>query len=513
MKNVVAYVRVSTNKEDQINSLEAQKRYFEDYALAKGYNLIKIYADEGKSGTKIKARKAFRQMLEDSERGLFDILLVKDFSRFARNTIDSLTSLDTLKKNGVKVIFVAYGNMGLDETSDFTVAVLSAVAQVESQNTSTRVKLSKEANAKRGRVPNIVYGYDKTPGDYFNLSINEFEASVVRRIFDMYINDGHGALKIAHILNKEGLKTKRDCKWSQNAVSRILSNQIYSGRVVNGKEAVESITSNKRIKEDTKNWHITEKPELRIIEDGIFNKAQSILKSHHDAFHITGKRASNKHVFSTLIKCKHCGYSFRRFERTYVNTFVKWVCSGRNIHGVNSCCNDFVVDEKKLLALVREYFLGLLKDKPSVIKRIRKKVERIIDSQDNNKKSEKELEDELRKLKKDKKYYMDMLLSEVITMPELKEYVNPINERLELVENELRLVRHNIGKADVFEDLLNDTLKSIESIVDEDYFTNAMLKKVLAQIIIDKDGKTKFVLNLGGSLGLEETVQISDVLT
>ena len=103
---------------------------------------------------------------------------------------------------------------------------------------SSRVKFGKRMNAQKGKVPNIVYGYDKTIGDYFNLSINEKEAKIVKQIFSWYIEDGMGALKIAQELNAMGLKTKRNAKWSQNAICRILTNEIYTGRIINGKEEV-----------------------------------------------------------------------------------------------------------------------------------------------------------------------------------------------------------------------------------------------------------------------------------
>lgn len=93
-------------------------------------------------------------------------------------------------------------------------------------------------NAGKGRVPNIVYGYNKTKGDYFNLTINEEEAAIVRQIYQWYINEGYGAAKISIFLNERGLRTKRDCQWSQLAVSRILTNELYTGKIINGKQEV-----------------------------------------------------------------------------------------------------------------------------------------------------------------------------------------------------------------------------------------------------------------------------------
>ena len=105
-------------------------------------------------------------------------------------------------------------------------------------------------NAEKGRVPNIVYGYDKTVGDYFNLTINEEEAAVMRQIFQWYIHDGYGAAKISIFLNERGFKTKRNCRWSQTGVCRILTNELYTGKIINGKQEVTDFLTGQRTDKD-----------------------------------------------------------------------------------------------------------------------------------------------------------------------------------------------------------------------------------------------------------------------
>lgn len=169
---VVAYCRVSTNKDEQLDSLESQQNFFTAYCKRNEYNLVNIYADEGKSGTKMKNRAQLLRLLSDANRQMFDIVLIKDVSRLARNVVDFLTSIRKMKSLGIKVIFVNYDQTSSD-SSEFMLTLLSAIAQEESANTSKRVKFGKKQNAEQGRVPNIVYGYDKIPGDYFNSNINE----------------------------------------------------------------------------------------------------------------------------------------------------------------------------------------------------------------------------------------------------------------------------------------------------------------------------------------------------
>ena len=301
--NIAAYCRVSTDKSDQLNSLETQKQFFTEYVQRTGDHLVKVYADEGISGTKIKNRKEFLQMMADAEHGLFDMVVVKDISRFARNTVDLLQNVRRLKTLGIETQFLT-ANMTSMGNSEFVLTIFGALAQEESANTSKRIKFGKKVNAEKGRVPNIVYGYDKTIGDYFNLTINEKEANVIRQIFQWYIQDGIGCASISNKLNEQGIRTKRNCRWSQNAISRILTNELYTGKIINGKQEVADFLTGQRKEKDETEWLVTERPELKIIDAEVFEQAQKILHSRHQAFNLNHERQSNKYLFSTLIKCK-----------------------------------------------------------------------------------------------------------------------------------------------------------------------------------------------------------------
>ena len=507
--NIAAYCRVSTDKEDQLNSLEAQKEFFLEYTKRTGDTLVKLYADEGISGTKIKNRKEFQRMLADAEHGLFDMVVVKDISRFARNTVDLLQSVRKLKALGIETQFLT-ANMTSMGNSEFVLTIFGALAQEESANTSKRVKFGKKMNAEKGRVPNIVYGYDKTIGDYFNLAINEEEAKVVRQIYKWYIEDGFGAAKIANMLNEKGLKTKRNCNWSQNATCRILTNEIYTGKIINGKEEVADFLTGQRREKDETEWIVTLRPELRIIDDETFDKAQEILKGHHNAFNIKHERQSNKYLFSTLIKCKDCGWSFRRTVRTYKNTYVRWVCSGHNGRGADSCPNAITVDEEELIGVLQEYFTNILGQKKKVVEHVVKEFQRVYKAKDENIEYEKELNAELTKLRKSREKYMDMYTDDLISREELNEKIGGMRKEIERLENELKMVSYHLTKGEQLETVLNNTFKEIEDITDVHEMTNTQLKRIIQKIEVDHDGNVDIYLRLFGDLGLDETVLISD---
>ncbi|MBD9183459.1 MAG: recombinase family protein [Roseburia intestinalis] len=505
--NIAAYCRVSTDKSDQLNSLETQKEFFLEYTKRTGDNLIKLYADEGISGTKIKNRMEFQRMLADAEKGLFDMVVVKDISRFARNTVDLLQSVRKLKSLGIETQFLT-ANMTSMGNSEFVLTIFGALAQEESANTSKRIKFGKKMNAEKGRVPNIVFGYDKTIGDYFNLSINENEAMAIRQIFQWYTEEGYGGSKIANMLNERGIKTKRGNNWSQNSVCRILTNEIYTGKIINGKEEIADFLTGQRKEKNESEWFVTIRPELRIIEDEVFDKAQDILKGRHDSFKITHERQSNKYLFSTLIKCKECGWSFRRTVRQYKNTYVRWVCSGHNGKGADSCPNAVTVDEEELIQALQEYFQEILSKKKKVINYVIKEFQRVYKAKDENIEYEKQLNAELNKLRKSREKYMDMYTDDLISREELNEKIGGMRKEIERLENELKMVSYHLTKGEQLEAILNSTFKQLEDITDVHEMTNAQLKRLIQKIEVDKEGNVDIYLRLIGDLGLDEAVLI-----
>ena len=242
-------------------------------------------------------------------------------------------------------------------------------------------KFGKDITAQKGRVPNIVFGYDKIPDERYTLKINEEEAKIVKEIFESYVYKGIGTTKISWDLNDRGIRTKKTkSKWVQTSIVRMLKNQIYTGRVTNKKSEVTDFITGTRKDLPEEEWIVVERPEMRIISDELFNRAQEILAQRSNEFKLNNKREKTEYVFSTLIYCKHCGYSFRRMKRKYTTDgkeYIRWVCSGRNSMGVNHCPNATTIDEEELLN-------NLKKDQERLLKSIETmKKNKIIFSKDN----------------------------------------------------------------------------------------------------------------------------------
>ena len=241
-----------------------------------------------------------------------------------------------------------------------------------------------------------------------------------------------------------------------------------------------------------------------------FEKAQEILRGRNDAFNLNHERQSNKYLFSTLIKCKECGWSFRRTVRTYKNTYVRWVCSGRNGKGADSCPNKTVVDEEELIQVLQEYFNRVLQQKNKVIDYVVKEFQRVYKAKDENAEYEKELDLQIARLQRMRQKYMDMYTDDLISREELNDKLGGTRQELDRLENELKMVSSNLTKGDQMEKILNDTFKQIEDITDVHEMTNVQLKRLIKKIEVDKDGNVDIYLRLLGDLGLNESILVED---
>lgn len=506
---IAAYCRVSTEKEAQIDSLEKQIEFFNEFTKKNGYELYKLYADEGISGKQIKHRKQFQQMMIDAKAKKFDKVVVKDVSRFARNTVDLLQSVRELKSYGVQVDFLNNGEV-MEGGSEFILTILGAMAQQESANMSKRVKFGKDITAQKGRVPNLVFGYDKIPNERYTLKINEEEAKIVKEIFESYVYKGIGTTKIAWNLNDRGIRTKKTkSKWVQTSIVRMLKNPIYTGRVTNKKSEVTDFITGTRKELPEEEWIVVEKPEMRIISDELFNRAQELLEQRSNEFKLNNKREKTEYVFSTLIYCKHCGYSFRRIKRKYTANgpeYIRWVCSGRNSMGVNHCPNTTVIDEEELLNAIKIYLKSIIKNKTDFMKTVEKEFEKITKLRENDERSEESLLKEIEKVTVKKQKYMEMFQNEIINIQELKKYTNPLNEDIARLERELKLITSEIKEKDVLEKELNKTIKTVDDILNNQTITNAMLKTIIDVIEVDSDSNVEVRLKLLNEIGTNEPV-------
>lgn len=313
-RKVAIYARVSTEHEAQINALGNQIQYYDNLiACHPEWEVYKKYIDEGITGTSLKKRGQFLAMLKDAKVGKFDLIVTREVSRFARNTVDTLQQTRTLKKYGVEVYFTEDNIWTMnDEDGELRLTLMATLAQNESKKLSVRVKAGQKISFENGVLygNGNVLGYSRVGSE---LVINPEQAETVKMIFDLYL-EGYGCTKIARLLEQRGRLTSmgRD-RWYPGTVSRVLRNSFYCGRIVYRKQFVADYLEQKKIN----NFGEVPKIEVKgshepIVSEELFDKVQSKI----DENSITKNRGRHalrrpKNIYSKKLICE-CGSTFER---------------------------------------------------------------------------------------------------------------------------------------------------------------------------------------------------------
>lgn len=315
-KRIVAiYARVSTEHEAQLSALENQIQYYENlFSFHPEWELYEKYIDEGITGTSVKKRKSFLKMMEDAAEGKFDLIVTREVSRFARNTVDTLQQTRILKQLGVEVYFTEDNIWTMnDDDGELRLTIMATLAQNESKKTSTRVKAGQMVSFQNA-VPygnGNVLGYDRVGKEFV---INEEQAKTVRMVFDLYLA-GHGLRYIQYALESAGRKTSTGkSNWFASYLSRLLRNPFYCGTIVYRKEYVPDYLEQKKVKNYGEVEQIVvEGTHEKIVTKEEFARVQQMIDSKSMSRQNRGRRGkhTSNDVWCKKLKC-HCGHSFNR---------------------------------------------------------------------------------------------------------------------------------------------------------------------------------------------------------
>ncbi len=318
-KRAAAYCRVSTGMAEQEGSFEAQKQYYESYIGGKpGWELAGIYADKGISGTHMKNRPGFQQMLADCERGKIDIIVTKSISRFSRNTVEFIETIRMLKNLGVAVCFEKEGINSLSAAGEVMLTILSSVAQAEAEAVSSNLRWGIRRQFETGtfrQYTALGYDYDETG----QLVVNEAEAETVRLIFQSYL-DGMGSGAIAKMLDERNIRGRNGNPIREGSVRYILRNELYTGTLLCQKTFTTELPERKRKQNNGEmQMYLIEDDHEAVISKEDFAAVQKI----------TARRGENlqngrKYFFSSRIICGNCGGIFCR--RVSTSGEVSWLC-------------------------------------------------------------------------------------------------------------------------------------------------------------------------------------------
>lgn len=484
---VAAYCRVSTDKEEQENSLENQITYYKNkIESTPNWMLVDIFADFGISGMNDTNRIEFQRMLEMCDKGKIDLIITKSISRFARNTVDCLTHVRKLKANNIGVIFEKEGINTLDAVSETFLTWFSAFAQAESESLSQNVTRGKRMGYKEGKFafPSFLYGYDR--GDGKTPVIIPEQAAIVRKIFHMYL-EGNSIGGIRKWLNDNNIETTKSIgEWNKSTVSGILRNEKYKGDVLLQKSyTVDYLTKTiARNKGEVTQYYIENNHE-GIVSREIFDMVQDELKRRASLYSSKNpSRYSSKYALTGKVNCGECGAKYRRvtWSRNGKKKIV-WRCIERLNNGTQNCKSSPTILEEDLNNAVLNNIKSILGNFDDVKNKVKEKIE--IDIFKDN---EHNLQAIKRKILKYEKELS--LLGNIIKESENKEfYANKIRT----IESQVDRLNNKLKKA-VSTD--NAIINQIEEFIDDtdlninEYF-NQMVKSVIVSVTVVTQEKVK----------------------
>ena len=367
---VTFYARVSTDSDEQLNSLENQISYFKEY-ITNNPNWIYVdgYIDEGISGSSVKKRKHFLRMIEDAKSGYFDLIITKEVSRFSRNLSDSIKYTQELMANDVGVYFQSNGINTYDPNSEFILNMMGSVAQEEVKRLSSRVKWGHSEAIKRGRVlgSSSITGYKK---DNAKLVIVEEEAKVVRKIFELYATGNYGFCKLAMELYKQGIDNSKGKIYDKDTLKRIIENPKYKGFYSGHTTETIDYRTKKRVyipKEERIIYRDENIP--AIVSEELWNRANEILESRSNVVknkELSNRRTERKYAYSGKIFCSEHNFNFQRSTGSRRSKKPRWAC-GYYMRYRLEACESPIIAEMDLDNIFSDIMNKIFENKDSII--------------------------------------------------------------------------------------------------------------------------------------------------
>lgn len=500
---VAAYCRVSTDKTDQANSLESQKRYFNEYINRNPlWKLYNIYVDDGISGTNTKKRAAFNQMIKDAKCGKFDLIITKEISRFARNILDSVGYTRELKAIGVGVIFLNDNINTLDNDAEMRLAFLSTMAQEESRKTSERVKWGLRRQMENGVVlGRDMLGYDVRNG---KLIVNEEGARTVRLIYHKFLDEGKGAHRIAKELREEGIKTSSRMKdWSYTVILRILRNEKYCGDLVQQKTYTPDYLTHQKKRNHGEVETVTIRDHHEpIISRKRFEAVQRELERRKPSQSTVGTFA-NRYALSGKIVCAECGARFvRRQKKRKDGTFnVKWVCAEsqknggnhKDKDGENAGCTANSIGDKDIKELLQRVAACAMAGRKDVTVRLIDTVESVVKTVGDNDNTIL-LRKEIERCEEKKKKLLDMCLNGYIKAQEYKNAYDSLESQINDLEKKLIKEKSCVKTRGGKEKNIRDIKEYAQSISRGEEWSDAFYRNIVDKIVVAKGRKADIYL-------------------
>ena len=358
---VTYYARVSSESDEQLNSLDNQIAYYEDLIRRnRAWTYVPGYVDEGLSGISTKKRKHFNEMIADAKEGAFDLIITKEISRFARNTLDSLQYTRELLGWGVGVFFQNDNINTLDEDAELRLTIMSSIAQDELRKLSSRVKFGHQQAIKSNVVlgNSRIFGYKK---DEKRLVIDESQAPMVRDLFRLYATGEYSMKQLETLFYEQGYRNYNGNKIAHTTMSGIISNPKYKGYYVGNKVRIVDMFTKKQKFLPPEEWVMfkDETGEIvpAIVSEELWDKANEVLTRRSEDVKNRQGICNHANLLTGKLYCAHCGAAYYRRESKSKDGAVnsKWVCSGKINNGADSCPS-FPIYEDEIKPILFEVF-------------------------------------------------------------------------------------------------------------------------------------------------------------
>lgn len=442
---VTYYARVSSESDEQLNSLGNQIGYYEDLIKKNAaWTYVTGYIDEGLSGISTKRRENFNRMLEDAANDAFDLIITKEISRFARNTLDSIRFTRQLLNAGVGVFFQNDNINTFDEDSELRLSIMSSIAQDELRKLSSRVKFGHQQAIKQGVVlgNNRIIGYRK---ENRRLIIDEDQAHMVRELFELYSTDKYSMKQLETLFWERGYRNYNGKKIAHSTMSGIISNPKYKGYYVGNKVRVVDMFTKKQHFLPPEEWVIfkDETGEIvpAIVSEDLWEQANTILRRRSEDVKSRQGICNHANLLTGKLFCTHCGTPYYRREskdrQGHKNS--RWVCSGKISNGKDSC-RSFPVYEKEIKPLLFDVFRETQAASSAMIGEYEQMYHRITSESGIDKKIE-SIQAHIDFIQKKKNKLLELITLESITSTDFKAMTDKCNAELDAAKRELSDLR------------------------------------------------------------------------
>ncbi len=495
---VTFYARVSTDKDEQINSLENQVQYYTELVQSKpNWTFVPGYIDEGISGTSTKKRDSFLRMITDAKAGRFDFIITKEISRFSRSTLDSIKYTQELLEHDVGVLFQNDNINTLDSDSEFRLVVMAGVAQDEVRKLSERLKFGFRQAIKNGHVlgNDKLWGYDKKD---CVLTINEAEAQVVRRIFDLYANQQMGIRRISQKLLDEGFTSRKGNAFNVLTIRHILCNPKYKGWYCAGKSQTVDYRSKRKIFLDESEWVMYPDPSVpAIVSEELWDRANALYKrrSQQMMSHQSGAEFHNHYPYSGKIICEEHGTSFhRQVLKSAKGGKEVWQCRVYRNRG-RAACSAPQLYTAELDRIMAGIFNQLARNKQAIIDAVLAVLQAVPDEHDYTQ-DLRRIEKDLSALHTKKDRLLEMSIEGVVSMSEFKQRNDGFNEQVRVLEEKRAALQAEAEKGRRTEAQLEEIRSALEEELSFRNGVNSPLVTTILDKIVVKKGSTREVLRL-----------------